>query len=91
MVSIYRTPISCGRTHGRRQNGTGGKGLGLYLVKTLIEDFHGEVWIEDRVPGGYTQGTVFISRGAEGKKTPLFRVGVNSPLFITYLIQPVGI
>lgn len=37
-----------------------GKGLGLYLVKTLIDDFHGKVLAEDRVPGDHTQGSRFI-------------------------------
>lgn len=37
-----------------------GKGLGLYLVKTLVEDFHGRILVEDRVPGDYTQGTRFV-------------------------------
>jgi PAS domain S-box-containing protein len=37
-----------------------GTGLGLYIVKTLVEDFNGKVWIEDRVPGDYTKGTKVI-------------------------------
>jgi PAS domain S-box-containing protein len=37
-----------------------GKGLGLYLVKTLVEDFHGKVWVEDRVQGDYTKGSRFV-------------------------------
>jgi signal transduction histidine kinase len=37
-----------------------GKGLGLFLVKKLVHDYHGSVWVEDRVPGDYTQGTKFI-------------------------------
>ncbi|MCG3256913.1 MAG: HAMP domain-containing histidine kinase [Candidatus Heimdallarchaeota archaeon] len=34
-----------------------GSGLGLFIVKTLVERYNGEVWIEDRVKGDYTQGT----------------------------------
>ena len=37
-----------------------GKGLGLYLVKTLIDDYHGDVWVEDRVCGDHTKGSKFI-------------------------------
>ncbi len=37
-----------------------GSGLGLYLVKTLVEGYHGKIWVEDRVPGDHTQGVKFI-------------------------------
>ncbi len=37
-----------------------GKGLGLYLVKRLVEDYNGKVWVEDRVPGEYAKGTRFV-------------------------------
>jgi signal transduction histidine kinase len=37
-----------------------GKGLGLYLIKMLAEDFHGKVWVEDRVPGDHTKGARFM-------------------------------
>ena len=40
-----------------KQNGTG---LGLYLVKSLIETFNGRVWAEDRVVGDYTKGSRFV-------------------------------
>ena len=35
-----------------------GKGLGLYIAKTLIERYEGRIWVEDRVPGDYSQGAV---------------------------------
>lgn len=37
-----------------------GKGLGLYLVRTLVEGYHGKVWVEDRIPGDHTQGAKFV-------------------------------
>jgi PAS domain S-box-containing protein len=37
-----------------------GKGLGLYLVKTLVSDYHGKIWVEDRVPGDHTKGSRFV-------------------------------
>jgi PAS domain S-box-containing protein len=39
-----------------------GKGLGLYLVKALVEDFNGKIWVEDRVPGDYKKGSKFVIR-----------------------------
>jgi PAS domain S-box-containing protein len=32
------------------------KGLGLHFVKTLMDAYHGKVWMEDRVPGDYSKG-----------------------------------
>jgi PAS domain S-box-containing protein len=37
-----------------------GRGLGLYLVKTLVEDFHGKTWVEDRIKGDHTKGSKFV-------------------------------
>jgi PAS domain S-box-containing protein len=37
-----------------------GKGLGLYIVKTLVDDFRGDVRVEDRVPGDHTGGARFV-------------------------------
>ncbi len=52
-----------GRLFKRFQSGktpTSGKGLGLYLVKKLVEGFHGAVWVEDRMPGDYRRGSRFV-------------------------------
>jgi PAS domain S-box-containing protein len=37
-----------------------GSGLGLYLVKTLVEHYGGNIRIEDRVPGDCTKGARFV-------------------------------
>ena len=37
-----------------------GKGLGLYLVRTLVEGYHGKVWVEDRVLGDPSKGARFV-------------------------------
>ncbi|WP_424356728.1 PAS domain S-box protein [Methanocella sp. MCL-LM] len=39
---------------------TSGRGLGLYLVSSLVEIYRGKVWVEDRVPGDYTMGVRFV-------------------------------
>jgi PAS domain S-box-containing protein len=44
----------------RGQTKAHGKGLGLYLVRTLVESYHGCVRVEDRVPGDYTKGARFV-------------------------------
>ena len=36
------------------------KGLGLCLIKSLVDIFHGMVRVEDRVPGDYKNGVKFI-------------------------------
>jgi signal transduction histidine kinase len=37
-----------------------GSGLGLFIVKTLVERYEGKIWIESRVTNDYINGTVFI-------------------------------
>jgi len=36
-----------------------GKGLGLFICKTLIERYGGSIGVEDRVPGEPGRGVVF--------------------------------
>ena len=38
----------------------GGHGIGLYLVRTLVENFHGKIRVEDTVPGDHTKGCRFV-------------------------------
>ena len=44
----------------RGQTKASGKGLGLYLVRTLVESYRGCVRVEDRVPGDHTKGAKFV-------------------------------
>ncbi len=37
-----------------------GMGLGLSLVKKIVDGFHGDIWVEDRVKGDHGQGCNFI-------------------------------
>ena len=34
-------------------------GIGLSIVRALVEAYHGMVWVEDRVPGDPSKGSVF--------------------------------
>ncbi len=44
----------------RGRTRAGGSGLGLYLVRRLVEDHQGQVWVEDRVPGDHIKGSRFV-------------------------------
>jgi PAS domain S-box-containing protein len=52
-----------GRIFNRMLKGTTkakGMGLGLYLVKSLVNSYDGKVWVEDRVQGDFTKGARFV-------------------------------
>jgi signal transduction histidine kinase len=47
---------------GRMSGGTTGPpalGLGLSIVRAIVEAYHGMVWVEDRVTGDHSKGSVF--------------------------------
>ncbi len=47
-----------------------GNGLGLYLVRALVDGFRGRVWVEDRVPGDFGKGSKFVVMLPAVKKHP---------------------
>ena len=62
MVPEYRKrsmPIIFDRVERGRKK-IGGKGIGLYLVKALIDHFGSTITVEDRIPGDRKNGSRFI-------------------------------
>jgi len=43
-----------------KDKSTGGMGIGLSLVKTIINSYDGQVRVNNRVMGDYTKGSIFI-------------------------------
>jgi signal transduction histidine kinase len=37
-----------------------GAGLGLYIVRSLVDRYGGKVWVEDKVKGEHEKGSRFI-------------------------------
>lgn len=44
----------------RKDNNINGMGLGLSLVEKIIENYNGQIWVEDKVNGNYSKGCNFI-------------------------------
>jgi signal transduction histidine kinase len=44
----------------RKSQKSKGMGLGLSLVKKIIDTYNGVIWVEDRVKGDYKQGSNFV-------------------------------
>jgi len=47
-----------GRFSGK-ETGHQGSGLGLSIVRAIVQAYHGMVWVEDKVPGQPSKGSVF--------------------------------
>lgn len=41
-------------------------GLGISIIKVIIEHYKGKVWVEDRIPGDYSKGSNFVLLIHEG-------------------------
>ena len=50
------------------ERGSKGMGFGLTLVKKIIESYNGEIWIEDKLEGDYSQGSNFVFLIPEAEK-----------------------
>ncbi|MHA2005850.1 MAG: PAS domain S-box protein [Promethearchaeota archaeon] len=44
----------------RELKGSKGMGLGLSLVKKIIKNYKGKIWVEDKVEGDYSKGSNFV-------------------------------
>ncbi len=44
----------------RKDQRSKGMGLGLSLVKKIVDSFKGDIWVEDRIKGDYKKGCTFM-------------------------------
>jgi len=58
-ISDYRK-VSIFERGNRKYQKSKGMGLGLSLVKKVIDLYQGKIWVEDRVKGDYKQGSNFV-------------------------------
>lgn len=54
----YKTSIF-NRFERYAKEGVKGTGLGLAIAKRLTEIHNGRIWVENRIPGDYKQGSIF--------------------------------
>ena len=51
----------------RKDKNIRGMGLGLSLVKKIIENYKGQIWVEDRIKGNHKKGSNFVLLIPESK------------------------